>query len=156
MEAVVAEESRRRAEAERARAAERDRATEAERRRPLGDRERLLLALLEADGPEPRTPTALAERIGIAPAAAVTSLDALVARGRAVRVAPDLYYAAGALEALSARALALAEASGEITLPQARDALGTSRKYAQALLEHLDATKATVRHGDRHVLRRSA
>ena len=43
---------------------------------------------------------------------------------------------------------------GEITVAELRDALGTSRKYAQALLEHLDATRVTVRHGDRHVLRR--
>jgi selenocysteine-specific elongation factor len=35
-----------------------------------------------------------------------------------------------------------------------RDELGTSRKYAQALLEHLDAAKVTRRRGDEHVLRR--
>ena len=52
-------------------------------------------------------------------------------------------------------AVELAQERGEITLPELRDALGTSRKYAQALLEHLDATKTTVRHGDRHILRRA-
>jgi selenocysteine-specific elongation factor len=35
-----------------------------------------------------------------------------------------------------------------------RDELGTSRKYAQALLEHLDRTRVTRRLGDAHVLRR--
>jgi hypothetical protein len=47
-----------------------------------------------------------------------------------------------------------ADAEGEITLPRARDLLGTSRKYAQALLEYLDAEHLTVRKGDAHVLRR--
>ncbi|MBA3840389.1 MAG: SelB C-terminal domain-containing protein, partial [Thermoleophilaceae bacterium] len=32
--------------------------------------------------------------------------------------------------------------------------LATSRRYAQALLEHLDAKKVTRRAGDAHVLRR--
>src|SRR5215207_5639092 len=154
LDAVVAEETRRHAEAERARSARRHRAAHAERRRPLDDRARVLLALLEADGPEPRPPRALGERIGIAPRDAVAGLDRLVAHDEAVRVAPDVYYATGALEELRARALELARIRGEITLPELRDALGTSRKYAQELLEHLDATKVTVRHGDRHVLRR--
>ncbi len=34
--------------------------------------------------------------------------------------------------------------------------LGTSRKYAQALLEHLDGERVFVRRGDEHVLRRGA
>jgi len=35
-----------------------------------------------------------------------------------------------------------------------RDELGLSRRYAQALLEHLDSEKVTIRRGDEHVLRR--
>jgi selenocysteine-specific elongation factor len=42
---------------------------------------------------------------------------------------------------------------GQITIAEVRDLFGTSRKYAQALLEHLDATKVTRRAGDAHVLR---
>jgi hypothetical protein len=30
----------------------------------------------------------------------------------------------------------------------------SSRRYAQALLEHMDAEKVTIRRGDEHVLRR--
>ena len=40
-----------------------------------------------------------------------------------------------------------------ITLAQARDMFGTSRKYVQALLEHLDAQHVTRRVGDLRVLR---
>jgi selenocysteine-specific elongation factor len=37
---------------------------------------------------------------------------------------------------------------GRMTLAEVRDLLGTSRKYVQALLEHLDASGLTVREGD--------
>jgi selenocysteine-specific elongation factor len=43
--------------------------------------------------------------------------------------------------------------NGNITLAQTRDLFGTSRKYAQALLEHLDETGVTRRVGDERVLR---
>jgi selenocysteine-specific elongation factor len=156
LDAVVAEEERRRAQAARDRGAERRRAAEEEPGRPLDKRARLMLAVLKADGAEPRTPRAIAERFGIGHPEAVAALDRLVERGLAVRISPDVYYERHALERLRARTLELARARGEITLPELRDALGTSRKYAQALVEHLDATKATVRLGDRHVLRRQA
>jgi selenocysteine-specific elongation factor len=44
---------------------------------------------------------------------------------------------------------------GSVTIGQLRDELGTSRKFAQALLEHLDAERVTIRRGDEHVLRRT-
>jgi selenocysteine-specific elongation factor len=37
---------------------------------------------------------------------------------------------------------------GKVTLGEVRDLLKTSRRYTQALLEHLDATGVTVRDGD--------
>jgi len=40
-----------------------------------------------------------------------------------------------------------------VTLAQVRDLLGTSRKYAQALLEHMDEERITRRVGDERVLR---
>ncbi len=52
------------------------------------------------------------------------------------------------------RVRALLERDGQITLAQLRDELNTSRKYAQAYLEHFDAAKLTLRRGDAHVLRR--
>jgi selenocysteine-specific elongation factor len=156
LDAVLAEEERRRAEARTAGRARRARSSEREHRRPLDARERLLLALLRAGGEEPDAPRAMAQRLGIDPKEATKALDRLVSRGDAVRVTAGLYYATEPLERLRSRALELARARGEITLAELRDALGTSRKYAQALLEHLDATKATVRQGDRHLPRRAA
>ena len=52
------------------------------------------------------------------------------------------------------RVVALAERDGTITLAALRDDLGTSRQYAQALLEALDAERVTLRVGDERVLRR--
>jgi selenocysteine-specific elongation factor len=49
----------------------------------------------------------------------------------------------------------IVEDEGGITMARLRDELGTSRKYAQALLEHLDAARVTLRlPDDRRVLRR--
>ena len=59
-----------------------------------------------------------------------------------------------ALDEVRARLVALLEAEGEVTLARLRDELGTSRKYAQALLEHFDAERLTLRRGDARVLRR--
>jgi selenocysteine-specific elongation factor len=71
-----------------------------------------------------------------------------------VRVGPNLHFAAEPLAELSARVVAICERDGQATIAGVRDELGTSRKYAQALLEHLDAEKVTRRVGDAHALRR--
>jgi selenocysteine-specific elongation factor len=114
----------------------------------------LILALLRRDGAEPRSPRALAEATRLEQAAVDDALRALAEHGLAERAGGDVYFAAEALEELRAGALELAAESGELTLPGIRTELGTSRKYAQAILENLDARGETVRHGDRHVVRR--
>ncbi len=102
------------------------------------------------------TPTvgAAAEAAGIAAADAQKLVDALVRRGRLVRVGEDLYYPPDRLEALMARLAAAMEAAGQLTLAEARDLLGTSRRFAQALLEHMDSEGMTLRVGDARRLRR--
>jgi selenocysteine-specific elongation factor len=77
--------------------------------------------------------------------------------GRAIRVSRNLHYHQDVLADARARIIALGElGGGTITLAALRDELGTSRKFAQALLEHFDSEKLTIRRGDEHVLRRSA
>ena len=56
--------------------------------------------------------------------------------------------------ALRVRALA-GDGDGSVTIAQLRDDLSTSRKFAQALLEHFDGEKVTRRVGDAHILRRT-
>ena len=124
---------------------------------PFLDEAALLLAkVLEEDGERPRADAELAEAVGLDARAAHARLVQLERAGRAVRVAKNLHFAPAPLHNLEARAVALCDREGQITIARARDALGTSRRYAQALLEHLDARKVTRRAGDAHVLRRRA
>jgi selenocysteine-specific elongation factor len=80
----------------------------------------------------------------------------LVETGRAVRAGRDLAFTAGAVATAQAAVVELAGATGRVTLAQLRDRLGISRKFAQGLLEALDARGVTRRVGDERVLRRRA
>jgi selenocysteine-specific elongation factor len=82
------------------------------------------------------------------------ALAVLRAHGRAVRLGPTMHVHPEALAEAQARLTAVIRREGSITLARARDELGTSRKYAQAYLEHLDAEHVTLRRGDERVLRR--
>ena len=80
----------------------------------------------------------------------------LVSTGRAVRAGRDLAFTAEAVAAAQAAVVDLAGESGRVTLAQLRDRLGISRKFAQGLLEALDARGVTRRVGDERILRRRA
>ncbi|MGZ6695407.1 MAG: selenocysteine-specific translation elongation factor [Solirubrobacteraceae bacterium] len=83
------------------------------------------------------------------------ALRALREAGRAVRLGRDRYAHRDAVATVRARVEAVIAAEGAITLARLRDELSTSRRHAQALLEHLDAAHVTVRRpDDSRVLRR--
>ena len=121
---------------------------------PLDDSALALLALLRSDGASPRADVELAGAAGLEGSAATRAWRALEAAGEAVRVGRNLHFHAQALAELETRVVAILERDGEATIAGVRDELGTSRKYAQALLEHLDREKVTLRRADAHVLRR--
>ena len=75
-------------------------------------------------------------------------------RGEIVRVADGVAFAVEAYREMVERIVSHLRERGTITLAQVRDLFGTSRKYAQALLEHLDEKRVTRRVGDERVLRR--
>ena len=114
--------------------------------------------------PPPLTPSALALEESLRAARFepprnseldANDLAAVRAAGRAVRVSEDLDYHPEVLATVTERAIRLAERNGgSLTLGQLRDELGTSRKFAHALLTHLDSERVTIRRGDEHVLRR--
>jgi selenocysteine-specific elongation factor len=116
--------------------------------------------------PAPLSPSALAleERLRAAghepPNAGdldAADLAALRDAGRAVRVGRAMYAHPEALASVRARVEQVIAAEGSITLARLRDELQTSRKFAQALLEHLDAERVTKRlPDDSRVLRRGA
>jgi selenocysteine-specific elongation factor len=73
------------------------------------------------------------------------ALAALRRAGRAVRVSGRLYGHADVVAGAREQIVAAIERDGSTTLAAVRDALGISRKPAQALLEHLDAERVTRR-----------
>ena len=84
-------------------------------------------------------------------------LAELRAAGRAVRLDRTTHVHREALDAVRDRVIAIVGQEESITLARLRDELQTSRRYAQALLEALDADRVTLRlPDDRRVLRRSA
>jgi selenocysteine-specific elongation factor len=114
---------------------------------PLSPAARELERRLREAGHEPPTDRELGD--------AAIHLPALRAAGRAVRLGRTMHAHPDALAAVRERVVALAESGGDVTLAALRDELGTSRKFAQALLEHLDAAGVTLRlPDDRRVLRR--
>jgi selenocysteine-specific elongation factor len=113
-----------------------------------------LAALLEADGERPRADGELQQAASLERTAAAHAWRQLEHTGLAVRTGPNLHFHRDPLERLTARVIALCNRDGSATIASVRDELATSRRYAQALLEHLDAAKLTIRHGDRHLPRR--
>jgi selenocysteine-specific elongation factor len=75
-------------------------------------------------------------------------LAALRRAGRAIRVGRTLHYHPDALEEIERRVVEVIAREGQITLGRLRDELATSRKFAQALLEHFDGEKLTRRRAD--------
>ena len=82
-----------------------------------------------------------------------TLLTAMEREGRVVKVATDLYFDGGALEAAKTRLTERLKADGEITAAVYRDMLNASRKFAIALLDYFDHAGLTTRVGDLRKLR---
>lgn len=80
-------------------------------------------------------------------------LEMLVEQGVLVRVGPGLVYRREEFETMVDLVRGYVQTHGVITLAGARDLLDTSRKFAQAFLEELDARRITRRDGDVRVFR---
>ncbi|MFW5692242.1 MAG: selenocysteine-specific translation elongation factor [Chloroflexota bacterium] len=101
--------------------------------------------LMQAFEARPYTPPGFSEAAEV-----VTEpvLYALIELGEVVAVNDDVIFTPGAYHALVAGTLQLIETSGSIDAKTLRDRFDTSRKYAIALLEHLDSVGITRRQGD--------
>ncbi len=82
-------------------------------------------------------------------------LQALFEQGDLVPVSEDVFFDANTYVKLVEQVSAFITEHGSITVAQARDLFGTSRKYVLALLEYLDAVGVTKRIGDERVLVRA-
>lgn len=81
-------------------------------------------------------------------------LDMLVESGEIKRIGEDTVFLAKFFENAVDMAVERIKKEGSISLAALRDLLGTSRKYAMALLEEMDRERITKRVGDNRVLYR--
>jgi len=79
-------------------------------------------------------------------------LGQLIARQEVVKVAEGVVFSTEAYNEMVEKVTGHLRVQDKVTLAEVRDMLQTSRKYAQALLEHLDSKKVTRRIGDERVL----
>jgi selenocysteine-specific elongation factor len=77
----------------------------------------------------------------------------LLKRGDLVQVASDVLFLSETYDEMVRRIRERIEREGSVTLSEVRDVFGSSRKYAQGLLEHLDEEGVTKRVGDERQLR---
>jgi selenocysteine-specific elongation factor len=81
-------------------------------------------------------------------------LNALVELGELVAVSPEVIFRSKDYAAMVEKIRVELQRKGTITLGEARDMLNTTRKYIQALLEHLDSIGVTMRDGDARKLKK--
>jgi selenocysteine-specific elongation factor len=106
--------------------------------------------LLAAFRREPFSPPSVTE------STAMTSpeiISALLYQGVLVRLSEDVLLLRESYEEMIARIVTFIKQHGCMTVAQVRDEFNTSRKYALAIMEHLDERKVTRRVGDERVLR---
>jgi selenocysteine-specific elongation factor len=115
---------------------------------PLIERVRLAV---EGSGPRP---VALRDIVNLAEEEQRALAEALEQRGEVVRIRADLVMDPVAYREAADRLIEACRVEGGVSLGAYRDLLGTSRRTAQTLLEHFDATGLTRRVGDERILRR--
>ena len=81
-------------------------------------------------------------------------VSALIEMGELVAVSPDVIFRKQDYDGMVEKIKIAIQQKEWITLGEVRDMLDTTRKYVQALLEHLDAIGVTMRDGDARKLRK--
>jgi selenocysteine-specific elongation factor len=123
----------------------------AEHRVTLGrEQQQRASKLLAAFAQNPYSPPSLAESQSLVGAEV---LAALIEQGQLIKMSDTVLFAAETYTKMTKAVISHLQREGSITLAQVRDMFATSRKYAQALLEHLDDKHVTKRVGDERILR---
>jgi selenocysteine-specific elongation factor len=123
----------------------------AEHRVTLGrEQQQRVSKLLETYAQSPYSPPSLAESEALVGA---DVLAALIEQGQLIKVSETVLFTAETYTKMTQEVIGHLQREGSITLAQVRDMFATSRKYAQALLEHLDEKRVTKRVGDERILR---
>jgi len=105
--------------------------------------------LLRQFSENPYTPPIHAEAEALVGAEILTLL---IEQGRLVKIGDGVLFLRETYDEALTRLVAYVRAHGKITAAQARDVLGTTRKYVLPLLEHMDERRITRRIGDERVL----
>ena len=80
-------------------------------------------------------------------------LNLLVVEGKVAKVSDTVVFSAPAYQEMVDKITQHLKSNGKISVAEVRDLFNTSRKYALALMEHLDQSHITRRVGDERVLR---
>ena len=116
------------------------------------DQERSVRSLMERFASHPTSPPTLKEcreQIG------TDLLDGLIESGQLINVGEGVVFSQESYADMVDRLTERLQSEGEITIAQVRDMFDTTRKYALALMEHLDSVGLTYRDGDARRLVRS-
>jgi selenocysteine-specific elongation factor len=114
------------------------------------DQQRSVDALLARFRNAPYAPPSVKEAEA---AVGVDVLAVLLEQGKLVKLSDEVLFLPQTYATMIERVRQHIQKNGNITVAQVRDLFDTSRKYALALLEHLDAKSITKRVGDARVLR---
>lgn len=117
--------------------------------RPTADEQRRIESMLAGFHAAPFAPPTRAE-VEQALGAEVTAY--LMDQGELVRVSDAIVLDRAAYEEAVRRIVAHLRTHSAITVAEARDLLGTTRKYMLAIFEHLDERRITRRQGDDRIL----
>src|SRR5207302_7445404 len=79
-------------------------------------------------------------------------LNALIEQGQIVKLAGGILFLREKYTDAIVRLVGYVREHGSMTVSEARDLLGTTRKYIVPLLEHMDALRITRRQGDQRLL----
>jgi len=113
--------------------------------------ERQVASLQQRFAESPYSPPSLKE---IQDEMGIDLSESLIESGRLVRVSPEVAFRPEDYAAMLSWVKQTLERDATLTVAQFRDRFNTSRKYALAFLEHLDAAGITMREGDARKLRK--
>jgi selenocysteine-specific elongation factor len=119
------------------------------RPRFTAEQQRQVAQLLDVYRASPYTPPVRSDAEARADAEVV---NALIEQGQLVKLGDGVLFLRATYTDALARLVAFMREHEHMTVAEARDALGTTRKYILPLLEHMDALHMTQRRGDERIL----
>src|SRR5207253_9830173 len=114
-----------------------------------GEQQQKVTQLLQRFRASPYTPPGRAEAEAMV---GTEVLGALIEQGQIVKIGDGVLFLRETYDEAIATLIQYLREHGKMTVPEARDVLGATRKYILPLLEHMDALKITRRLGDERVL----